>query len=96
MNALEADAAAGDGFLFSFGVQQGLFFHVGKSRLRKVIQLQPEALELYRNYQKMYLECKERCAAQRGPMNHLMPGTGEEYRWLDDPWPWEYCANKEV
>ena len=55
-----------------------------------------EALELYRNYQKMYMECKERCAAQHGPMNHLMPGTGEEYRWLDDPWPWEYCANKEV
>ena len=55
-----------------------------------------EALELYRNYQKMYMECRERCSAQRGPMNHLMPGTGEEYRWLDDPWPWEYCANKEV
>ena len=55
-----------------------------------------EALELYRNYQKMYMECKERYAAQRGPMNHLMAGTGEEYRWLDDPWPWEYCANKEV
>ena len=55
-----------------------------------------EALELYRNYQKMYMECKERYASKHGPMNHLMGGTGEEYRWLDDPWPWEYCANKEV
>ena len=55
-----------------------------------------EALELYRNYQKMYADCKEQYARNRGPMNHLTPGTGEEYRWLDDPWPWEYCANKEA
>ena len=54
-----------------------------------------EALELYRNYQKMYADCKEKFSQQRGPMNHLTPGAGEEYRWLDDPWPWEYCANKE-
>ena len=55
-----------------------------------------EALELYRNYQKMYVKCKEEYMNRRGPMNHLTPGQGGEYRWLDDPWPWEYCANKEV
>ena len=27
-------------------------------------------------------------------MNHKMPDTCETYRWLDDPWPWEYCKNK--
>ena len=54
-----------------------------------------EALELYRNYQKRYADCKEQYGRSRGPMNHLTPGTGEDYRWLDDPWPWEYCANKE-
>ena len=55
-----------------------------------------EALELYRNYQRMYQECKAQYGDQRGPLNHRMVGTGEEYQWLDDPWPWEYCANKEV
>ncbi len=54
-----------------------------------------EALELYRSYQKMYMECKEKVVHQRGPMNHLMSGHGDRYAWLDDPWPWEYCANKE-
>ena len=55
-----------------------------------------EALELYRNYQKMYVKCKEEYMIQRGPLNHMMPAHGDQYTWLDDPWPWEYCANKEV
>ena len=55
-----------------------------------------EALELYRSYQKMYFDCREKVMQQRGPMNHLMPGQGNTYDWLDDPWPWELCANKEV
>lgn len=54
-----------------------------------------EALEMYRAYQEMYRECAKKYALQHGPMNHLSPGDGE-YRWLDDPWPWEYCANKEA
>lgn len=53
-----------------------------------------EALEVYRAYQKMYEKAKEKYAAQCGPLNHTMVGEGE-YRWLDDPWPWEYCANRE-
>lgn len=53
-----------------------------------------EALEVYRAYQKMYHKAMEQYNAQYGPMNHMSPGEGE-YRWLDDPWPWEYCANRE-
>ena len=53
-----------------------------------------EALELYRAYQKMYMKAKEQYAKQHGPLNHAIPGEGD-YRWLDDPWPWEYCANRE-
>ena len=53
-----------------------------------------EALEIYRAYQKMYYKAREQYAAQCGPLNHMMPTEGE-YRWLDDPWPWEYCANRE-
>ena len=55
-----------------------------------------EALELYRNYQNMYCKAKEEYIARRGPINHMTPSTREEYAWLDDPWPWELCANKEV
>ena len=53
-----------------------------------------EALELYRQYQKLYHEGMKMYAKKCGPMNHLCPGEGP-YKWLDDPWPWEYCANKE-
>ena len=54
-----------------------------------------EALELYRSYQKMYHKAMMAYSEQCGPINHRTPGEGP-YRWLDDPWPWEYCANKEA
>ena len=54
-----------------------------------------EALELYQRYQRMYHDAKKKYASQCGPLNHMMPSEGP-YRWLDDPWPWEYAKNKEV
>ena len=55
-----------------------------------------EALELYQAYQAMYhkgmMEYNKRC----GPLMHACPTEGDSYRWLDDPWPWEYAANKEA
>ncbi len=53
-----------------------------------------EALELYRAYQEMYSKLRKQYEQQYGPLNHMHPGEGA-YRWLDDPWPWEYCANRE-
>ncbi len=53
-----------------------------------------EALELYRAYQKMYDQMAQQFSQQNGPLNHMTVGQGP-YRWLDDPWPWEYCANRE-
>ena len=53
-----------------------------------------EALELYRGYQKVQKELQARWTAQYGPINHQEPGEGP-YAWVDDPWPWEYCANRE-
>ena len=55
-----------------------------------------EALELYREYQKMYAKCKEEHARRSGQMNHGMVSGRDSYDWLDDPWPWEYAKNKEV
>ena len=54
-----------------------------------------DALEMYRAYQKMYAEGKKKYEKECGPLNH-MSVSGDKYRWLDDPWPWEYCRNKEV
>lgn len=53
-----------------------------------------EALEMYRAYQKMYADGKKRYEKECGPLNH-MSVSGEKYRWLDDPWPWEYAAHRE-
>ena len=55
-----------------------------------------EALEIYRSYQKMYEKCAEEYMKKRGPLTHKMVSSSEKYDWLDDPWPWEYCKNKEV
>lgn len=54
-----------------------------------------EALEMYRAYQAMYREGKEAYEKMCGPLNHMSLGEGG-YRWLDDPWPWEYAKNREV
>lgn len=54
-----------------------------------------EALALYREYQKMYDKCRQLYLANHGPLNHGMPSDSKDYNWLDDPWPWEFCANKE-
>ena len=53
-----------------------------------------EALELYRAYQELREKMAKQYSAQCGPLNHMTKGEGP-YRWLDDPWPWEYCANRE-
>lgn len=53
-----------------------------------------EALEMYRAYQKMYTDGKKKYEKEYGPLNH-MSVSAEKYRWLDDPWPWEYCAHRE-
>ena len=54
-----------------------------------------EALELYQAYQEMYHKGMMEVSKTYGPMTHVCPTSGSQYRWLDDPWPWEYAANKE-
>lgn len=53
-----------------------------------------EALELYRAYQQMYHDASAKYARECHPLQHSIPTEGQ-YRWLDDPWPWEYAKNKE-
>lgn len=54
-----------------------------------------EALDLYRSYQKMYHDGMAIYTQKYGPLNHTASADGA-YKWLDEPWPWEYCANKEA
>ena len=54
-----------------------------------------EALSVYRSFQKMYEDAKKEYEKKCGPLTHMAHGEGE-YRWLDDPWPWEYAFNREV
>ena len=53
-----------------------------------------EALALYQKYQavlhKGMMEYNE-----SSPLSHLCPTIGDRYKWLADPWPWEYAANKK-
>ncbi len=53
-----------------------------------------EALELYRTFQKMYREGKQKYEKLCGPLTHMSYEEGA-YRWLESPWPWEYNANQE-
>lgn len=55
-----------------------------------------DALELYRNYQKMYERCLEEYNRRHGQMNHTQLSESDSFDWLDEPWPWEYCKNKEA
>ena len=54
-----------------------------------------EALDMYRAYQRMYNEGRSKYEQMYGPLNHLSV-VSSEYRWLNEPWPWEYSRNREV
>lgn len=55
-----------------------------------------EAFELYNAMRKMYQDAKTEYEKQYGPLTHFTAGNDEKYKWLDDPWPWEYAYNREV
>ena len=54
-----------------------------------------EALDLYRAMQELYATSRVQFEKECGSLTHMSP-TGQEYKWLADPWPWEYAMNREV
>lgn len=54
-----------------------------------------EALDVFRAFQELYDKGREEYEKKCGPLNH-MSDMGDKYNWLNDPWPWEYAANREV
>ena len=54
-----------------------------------------EALELYQAYQELYHKGGETYVQKYGPLNHTNRTEGDRYKWLDDPWPWDYQGNQD-
>ena len=54
-----------------------------------------EAIELYRHFQMLYQQQREKYEKKCGPLTHHN-SVCNEYKWLNDPWPWEYAMNREV
>ena len=54
-----------------------------------------EAFELLQSFQKIHSECTRKYEEKYGPLTHN-GSNGHKFRWLDDPWPWEYAKNREV
>lgn len=53
-----------------------------------------EALELYRAYQDLYNRGRETYIKDYGPLNHMSEEASGQYRWLNQPWPWEFRENE--
>lgn len=54
-----------------------------------------EALDVYRQMQQMYDNGRKIYEEAYGPLTHLSISEGP-YKWLNEPWPWEYAKNREV
>jgi spore coat protein JB len=50
------------------------------------------ALQMFNNYQKAFMAHKREYESLYGPIG-AEGSAGEEWNWLDDPWPWEKEAN---
>ena len=49
-----------------------------------------EAFQLFRRYTELAKEAKKRYEEAHGPLTQLSAGQEQTYRWLDDPWPWDF------
>ena len=49
-----------------------------------------EAFQLFQQYSEMARNAKKQYEEMHGPLTQLSAGQDAAYRWLDDPWPWEF------
>ena len=54
-----------------------------------------EAFEVFQTFQQLYNQGREKYEKMCGPLT-LMSEMPNGYTWPNDPWPWEYAANREV
>lgn len=53
-----------------------------------------EAFQLFQQYTEMARDAKKQYEETYGPLTKLSAGQDKAYRWLDDPWPWEFRKNE--
>ncbi len=49
-----------------------------------------EAFVLFQQYAALEQEARTRYEAMYGPLTQNAAAAGEKYKWLQDPWPWNY------
>ena len=54
-----------------------------------------EAFEMLQNVLKLAKEAHERYAKLYGPLMPHDLKNAKSFTWLRNPWPWDYCENKE-
>ena len=54
-----------------------------------------DALALYRSYQELLHKGMMTYSEKYAPLTHACPVNDGSYTWMNDPWPWEFSANKE-
>lgn len=54
-----------------------------------------EAFELFRSYADLYRQGRKEYEKLHGPLSQISAARDESYRWLKDPWPWDFCANDQ-
>ena len=53
-----------------------------------------EAFELLKQYSAMEQSAKAAYEAKYGPITKTSAAEGSSYRWLQEPWPWNYQQNE--
>lgn len=54
------------------------------------------ALNLFTQYRAKYLEVLDEYERAYGPVTAVNGVSGNTWKWVEDPWPWETDANVEV
>ncbi len=53
-----------------------------------------DAFDLFRSYAELYRQGREEYEKMHGPLSQKGAAMFDKYTWLQDPWPWEYAANR--
>lgn len=51
-----------------------------------------EAFALFQSYCALYRRGREAYEQEHGPLTLQNAADFSDYRWMQDPWPWDYCA----
>lgn len=53
-----------------------------------------EAFSLFRSYAALYQEGRAAYESMYGPLTQHASADAAQYTWLNEPWPWEFAANR--